>query len=83
MIPFDDSDRDNTWVEGSSEDKKDNSGSNNSGSNNSGLPEKRLNIGDIVYIRSKKKFGKITSINVDGTFDVDEVVELPPVEEGV
>lgn len=88
LIPFDDSDRDNTWVEGSSEDKKDNSssnnsGSNNSGSDNSGLPEKRLNIGDIVYIRSKKKFGKITSINVDGTFDVDEVVELPPVEEGV
>lgn len=89
LIPFDDSDRDNTWIEGSSEDKKDKK-DNSKGdsrpdeSSSSGLPEKRLNVGDIVYIRSKKKFGKISSINVDGTFDVDEVVELPPVpvEEG-
>ena len=37
---------------------------------------KNLGVGDIVWIRKLKKFGRIVSV-IDGVFNIEEMVEKP------
>ena len=92
IVPFNPDDESNFWLEGVKRESKDSitqedidnlrqSSSGNNGNNgNGGSGEKKskiLNIGDIVFCKSKGKFGRITAIH-DGQFDLEEMVEGIP-----
>lgn len=91
IVPFDTEDESNSWLEGGKKERKDSitqedinqlqQGSNGNNDNGgSGTEEKKpkiLNIGDIVFCKSKGKFGRITAIH-DGQFELEEMVEGTP-----
>ena len=91
IVPFDPEDKSNSWLEGGKKERKDSitqedinqlqQGSNGNNDNGgSGTEEKKpkiLNIGDIVFCKSKGKFGRITAIH-DGQFELEEMVEGIP-----
>jgi hypothetical protein len=91
IVPFDTEDESNSWLEGGKKERKDSitqedinqlqKGSKGNNDNGGfGTEEKKpkiLNIGDIVFCKSKGKFGRITAIH-DGQFELEEMVEGTP-----
>ena len=85
IVPFDPEDKSNSWLEGGKKERKDSitqedinqlqQGS--KGNNGNGGSGTILNIGDIVFCKSKGKFGRITAIH-DGQFELEEMVEGTP-----
>lgn len=68
------------WTENSPKNQnKDNDDNGQGSSGNVQKQTKNINVGDIVYVRSKQKFAKVTSIG-NGTFSLEEVEEENPVK---